>query len=120
MGVPSTDEWVSAVKARPGADGIGMILVHEGVVRGTSRSGEGVTGMVLGVDRARLDEVLTAAGSWPGVLDVRAWVAEGSLAVGDTIMKVLVAGDIRDNVFGALQRLVGMIKNEVVSESELR
>ena len=35
-------------------------------------------------------------------------------------MKVLVAGDIRENVFGALQRLVGLIKNEVVSESELR
>ena len=44
---------------------------------------------------------------------------EGSLAVGDDIMKVLVAGDIRDNVFAALQRLVSLIKSEVLSESEL-
>jgi len=35
-------------------------------------------------------------------------------------MKVLVAGDIRDNVFAALQRLVSLIKSEVLSESELR
>ena len=62
----------------------------------------------------------TWAVTWPGVLGVRAWVTEGSLAVGDTIMKVLVAGDIRDNVFGALQSLVGLIKGEVVTESGLR
>jgi len=33
---------------------------------------------------------------------------------------VLVAGDIRDNVFAALQWLVSLIKSEVLSESELR
>jgi molybdopterin synthase catalytic subunit len=120
MSVPSTDDWVGEVKAQANASGIGMILVHEGVVRGASRSGEPVTSMKLGVDRARLDEVLAEAATWPGVLGLRAWVTEGSLAVGDTIMKVLVAGDIRENVFGGLQRLVGIIKNEVVSESELR
>ena len=120
MDAPSTDEWVSDVKAQPGSGGIGMILVHEGVVRSASRSGEPVTGMLLAVDRSRLEAVLDEAATWPGVLGVRAWVSEGSLAVGDTIMKVLVAGGIRDNVFGALQRLVGMIKSEVVSESEVR
>ena len=35
-------------------------------------------------------------------------------------MKVVVAGDIRENVFEALQRLVGLIKREVVTESEFR
>ena len=120
MDAPSTEAWVDEVKAQPGAEGIGMILVHEGVVRGSSRSGEPVTGMLLDVDRSRLSEILDEAVTWPGVLGVRAWVTEGSLAVGDTIMKVLVAGDIRDNVFGALQSLVGLIKGEVVTESGLR
>ena len=45
---------------------------------------------------------------------------EGRLAVGDDIMKVVVAGDVRGNVIGALQRLVGIIKDEVVTETELR
>jgi hypothetical protein len=35
-------------------------------------------------------------------------------------MKVVVAGDVRGNVIGALQRLVGVIKDEVVTETELR
>jgi hypothetical protein len=34
-------------------------------------------------------------------------------------MKVLVAGDVRDHVFAAMQRLVSLIKSDVLSESEL-
>jgi len=117
---PDVSAWVDEVKALPEADGVGMLLVHQGIVRGTSRSGEPVTGMELRADRARLDEALAEAGTWAGVVAVRAWVNEGTLAVGDDIMKVLVAGDIRDNVFAALQRLVSVLKREVVTERELR
>ncbi len=120
MDAPDVNEWIRAVKSQPDAGGIGMILSHQGVVRGTSRSGELVTGMDLSVDRPRLAEVLAEAATWPGVVAVRAWVNEGSLAVGDDIMKVLVAGDIREHVFDALQRLVALLKTEVVSEVETR
>ena len=51
---------------------------------------------------------------------MRGWVNEGSLSVGDDIMKVRVDGDIRDNVSAALERLVSLSKNEVLSESESR
>jgi len=47
-------------------------------------------------------------------------VNEGSLSVGGDIMKALVAGDIRDSVFAALQRLVSLVRNEVLSGSESR
>lgn len=120
MSGDSVDQWIAEVKAMPEAVGIGMILVHEGIVRGHSRAGEPVTGMQLGVDRDRLAGILEEAAAWPGVIAVRARVDEGSLAVGDTIMNVLVAGDIREHVFGALQKLVGRIKNEVVTELETR
>lgn len=120
MDAPDVNEWIRAVKAQPDADGIGMILSHLGVVRGTSRSGEPVTGMDLSVDRVRLAEALADAATWPGIVAVRAWINEGSLAVGDDIMKVLVAGDIREHVFDALQRLVALLKTEVVSEAETR
>jgi len=89
-----------------------------GIVRGTSRSGEPVRGMTLRCDRDRLAEVLAEAATWPGVVAVRGWVNEGDLSVGDDIMKVLVAGDIREHVFAALQRLVSLIKTDVVVESE--
>lgn len=117
---PDVTAWIAEIKARPEAAGIGMLLAHQGIVRGSSRSGEPVTGMELGVDRERLAEVLAEAATWPGIVAVRAWVNEGSLAVGDDIMKVLVAGDIREHVFDALQRLVGIVKREVVQELETR
>lgn len=120
MNSVSIDDWMREVKTQPGSAGIGMMLAHQGIVRGTSRAGEPVRGMHLHTDRSRLEDVLAEARSWPGVLAVRAWTNEGALAVGDDIMQVLVAGDIRDNVFAALERLVGLIKSEVLTESELR
>ena len=120
MAAVTIDDWIDEIKGAPEAAGIGMILAHQGIVRGTSRSGEPVRGMQLDADRERLAAALAEAATWPGVVALRAWVNEGSLAVGDDIMKVVVAGDIRDNVFAALQRLVTIIKTEVVSESELR
>jgi molybdopterin synthase catalytic subunit len=114
------DDWIREVKAQQGSAAIGMILAHQGIVRGASRSGEPVSGMSVRADRERLESVLVEAARWPGVFAVRGWVNEGSLSVGDDIMKVLVAGDIRENVFAALQRLVALVKSEVLSESEQR
>jgi molybdopterin synthase catalytic subunit len=117
-GAPDINVWIDEVKAGPGSGGIGMILAHRGIVRGHSRSGTKVTSMMLSVDRERLEEVLADARTWTGVIAVRCWVNEGPLVVGDDIMSVLIAGDIRDNVLGALERLVSIIKTEVVSEEE--
>ena len=97
-----------------------MYLVHNGVVRGTARDGSVVTGLELSYDYAHLQEVIDQAKAMPGIVAVRAWVNEGSLSVGDDIMLALVAGDIRENVFGGLQQLVRLIKTEVVKEREFR
>lgn len=114
------NEVIERVKARPEAAGIGMILAHQGIVRGSSRTGETVHGMHLEVDRRRFDEALAEALTWSGVVAAEGWVNEGDLGVGDDIMKVVVAGDIRENVSAALQRLIAVIKSEVVTESEFR
>jgi len=113
------DDWIREIKAQPGSSAIGMILAHQGIVRGTSRSGGVVKGMILHTDAGRLDEVLAEAATWTGVFAVRGWANQGELSVGDDIMKVIVAGDIREHVFTALQRLVSLIKTEVLTESEL-
>lgn len=115
---PSVDEWLEEAKRSCDLSATGMFLVHNGVVRGTSRSGEIIRGMELSVDRRRLDEIVESARLMEGITYVRAWVNEGSLAVGDDIMYVVVAGDIREHVFEALQALVKMIKTQVVSEVE--
>jgi molybdopterin synthase catalytic subunit len=119
MRAPDLNEWCSEVAGQAGSEGIGMMLIHRGIVRGTSRSGDPVNGMILTRDSERLADIVEEARTWRGVLAVRAWVNEGTLRVGDEIMVVLVAGDIRDNVFAALQRLVSAIKTDVVSEQEI-
>ena len=119
MSAVDVDDWIREIKAQPGSSAIGMILAHQGIVRGTSRSGEPVRGMTLRTDAGRLDEVLADVATWPGVFAVRGWANEGELSVGDDIMKVLVAGDVREHVFAAVQRLVVLIKTEVLVESEV-
>lgn len=120
MKAPDLNTWIDEVKAQPDASGIGMMLMHRGVVRGTTRAGDPVSAMHLTYDAAGLAEVVNEARTWPGVLAVRAWINEGDLKIGDDIMSVLVAGDIRPNVFAALEKLVARIKSEIVSEHEER
>jgi len=120
MDVGDVESWIREIKAQPGSAAIGMMLTHHGVVRGTSRCGAPVRGMVLAVDRARFERALIAAAAAPGVVAVRGWLNEGELRIGDDIMKLLVAGDIREHVFAALEQLVATIKRDVVTETELR
>jgi molybdopterin synthase catalytic subunit len=114
------NERIARIKAGPDAHRIGMVLAHNGIVRGSSRAGEPVAAMDLSVDAGRFEQALAEARTWDGVVAVDGWVNEGHLEVGDDIMKIVVAGDIREHVFDALQRLVGTIKKEVVTEAELR
>lgn len=119
MDVGDASDWIREIKARPGSAAVGMILTHHGVVRGTSRSGEPVRGMELAVDHARFERALADAAASPGVFAVRGWLNEGELAVGDDIMKVLVAGDVREHVFRTLEELLATVKRDVVTEAEL-
>ncbi len=116
---PSLQTWLDEIKSGPDGARIGMYLVHNGVVRGTTRDGSPVTGMDLSHDRGRLAEVIEQVEARQGVIATRVWVNEGRLSIGDDIMYALVAGDIRDNVFSGLQELVRLIKTEVVKEWEI-
>jgi len=54
-----------------------------------------------------------------GILYIKIWLNEGELQVGDDIMYVLIGGDIRPHIVDALQYLVGRIKDECVTETEI-
>lgn len=117
---PSLDAWLAEAKREAAAKDVGMYLLHNGVVRSFSRDGRPVTGMDLAVDRQRLEELVGTARLMQGISIVRVWVNEGRLEVGDDIMYVMIGGDIRPNVIEGLTALVGMIKSEVVTETEYR
>jgi molybdopterin synthase catalytic subunit len=117
---PRFEAWLEEIKSGPENARVGMYLMHNGVVRGTARDGTPVAGMDLSYDRARLSTIIAETKARQGVVAVKAWVNEGHLKVGDDIMRVLVAGDIRENVFSALQELVRLVKTECVKEYEIR
>jgi molybdopterin synthase catalytic subunit len=116
---PPLQTWLDEIKSGPDSARVGMYLIHNGVVRGTARDGLAVSGMDLSYDSGRLAEVMEQVEARPGVVAVRVWINEGRLSIGDDIMYALVAGDIRENVFGGLQELVRLVKTEVVKEWEI-
>ncbi|MCD8212379.1 MAG: molybdenum cofactor biosynthesis protein MoaE [Oscillospiraceae bacterium] len=124
---PSMDQWIQEAKHDPDGQQVGMFLVHNGVVRETPkakvRGGEQtdrqVTGMHFSYDEEKVADALSEVRKMPGIYYARAWLNSGDLDVGDDIMYVLVGGDIRPHVIDALQSLVGKIKGECVTETEV-
>lgn len=124
---PSMDQWLQEAKKHYSAPRVGMYLSHNGVVRQSARArvrqgdetAAPVTGMLFSYDQARVDAAIAGAYQLPGIYYIRVWLNEGELTVGDDIMYVLIGGDIRPHVVEALQYLVGRIKSECVSETEI-
>ena len=124
---PSVDLWLQEAKADASAANCGMYLIHNGTVRQTARAAvrEGVldappvTGMTFGYDAEKVAQAVEEARSLPGIGYVRVWLNEGILRVVDDIMLVLIGADIRPHAVEAFQTLVGRLKSECVSESEI-
>ncbi len=113
------DGWIREIKGGADSENLGMFLCHHGVVRSTSKDGTPVTSMRLSYDRDKLRAIVQSIREREGIVDVRVWINEGLLRVGDDIMYALVAGKFRTHVFPALEELVSRIKREVVSETEI-
>ena len=96
----------------------GMILFHNGVMRATSRDGKAVTKLSVKKDDKKIKSILKEFSEQNGISKINAAVFEGEFSPGDNIMYVGVAGDIRDNVFPALENLVNKIKKEAVFKEE--
>ncbi len=124
---PNMNEWLAEAKASENADQCGMFLTHNGVVRVTPKAQvrEGVIGLgqisqvEFSYDEAGLEAAVEEALSWEGIYFVKVWLNEGVCEVGDSLMYVMIGGDIRPRVIDALQNLVGKIKNELVVEKEI-
>ena len=124
---PSMDAWLLEAKRHESAPKIGMYLTHNGVVRQSARAKvrqgaedtKPVTGMYFAYDREKVDAVIADAYKMDGIYYIKVWLNEGELSLGDDIMYVLVGGDIRPHVVDALRYLVGRIKSECVTETEI-
>ena len=109
---------IDKIKAHPDYPKVGMILCHVGVVRGTSRDGRLVSGLDLTVDRRILESILSTQRKRPGIVEILVEINEGSLNVGDEVMFIVVAGDLRDHVIPVLEDTLNAIKSEVTYKTE--
>jgi len=110
--------WIEEIKSKSPKDQLGMILIHNGIVRATSKEGKPVEGMVLSYDERHLNELIARYKRNNGIVDIKVWINQGKLSIGDDIMLVLVAGRFRTDVLPVFQELIREIKNTVVHEKE--
>jgi molybdopterin synthase catalytic subunit len=110
---------VAQIKRHPEFARVGMVLCHQGVVRGTARDGRPVSGLRVAVDPARLARVVTENKQRPGIVEILVHIeADRDLAVGDDVMLLVVAGDIRENVIAVLSDTLDAIKTEVTHKTQ--
>ena len=110
---------VDEVKGHPDYTKAGMILCHNGVVRETSRDGRKVSGLAVAVDWQKLDEIIDAQKKRHGIIEILVEINEGKdLAIGDDVMYIVVAGDVRETVLSVLTDTLNQIKATVTSKTE--
>ena len=113
------EHLIEKIKRHPDYPKAGMILAHNGVVRQTSRDGQMVTGLRVAVDREKLEDILSRKKETPGIVDILVEIFdEKNLAVGDDVMFLVVAGDIRENVLAVLGDTLNEIKTTVTQKTE--
>ena len=118
-GSVSVDDALLKIKMSPFEDiGYAKVDLHRRVRQGAADTLP-VKGMDFSYDREKLASAIDSAYQLPGIYYIRVWLNEGQLDLGDDIMLVLIGGDIRPHVVDALQYLVGRLKEECVTETEL-
>ncbi len=111
--------YITQVKQHPDFHKAGMVLCHNGVVRGTSRDGRPVSGLMVSVDHDRLARIIEKEKQSEGIVEIVIHIAEGRrLAVGEDVMVIVVAGDIRDHVIRVLERTLNAVKQTVTTKTE--
>ena len=124
---PSMDAWLAEAKAQKNAYNSVTYLIDNPTVRESARDmvrhgrqdTRPVVGMQFSYDQKSVDEIIPQTSEREGIYYSRVWLNQGVLSVGDDIMYVLIGGDIRPRVVAALDELVGRIKRECVTETEL-
>lgn len=116
------NKTLAELKQTPGfTDHVGMMLVHNGVVRGWARKDHAKVGrVVVTPDRERMAAICREMERQPGIFKIVAEAAEGELMPGDDLLFLVVAGDIREHVKATFAELLDRIKSEAVVKQEFK
>ncbi|GFM35712.1 molybdenum cofactor biosynthesis protein MoaE [Desulfovibrio psychrotolerans] len=112
---------LAELKQEPGfADHVGMMLVHNGVVRAWSRKDKSnVVAVRVRPDHARIQAICKEMEQREGIFRIVAKANEGELRPGDDLLFLIVAGDIRENVKAVFSELLDRVKAEAITKEEV-
>jgi len=112
---------IAELKRRPGfAEKVGMVLVHNGVVRARSRKdGRLVAALEVAPDLEAIEAIrgdcLTRSGIFEIVIEARA----GRFMPGDDLLFIIVAGDLREHVKPVLAEVLDRVKGGPIAKREI-
>jgi len=100
-------------------ENVGMILIHNGVVRGISRNGKKVKKLVIKSDNNKIEQIRKKYESRNGIFKIFIEPRSGEFEPGDDLLWIIVAGDVRENVKEVLSGLLDEIKSTAVEKKEI-
>ena len=101
------------------AENVGMVLIHNGTVRGWSRGDHSpVSQIEVLADEDKVEQIRSQIEQMEGIFRVVVETHSGVMQPGDDLLFLIVAGDIRENVKPALALLLDRIKAEAISKKE--
>lgn len=112
---------IAQLKERPDfRDNVGMILVHNGVVRNWSRADrKQVTALEVTVDHDIAEKLRQEYLQRDGIYEIIVEAHSGRFQPGDDLLFLVVAGDLRENIKPVLSELLDRVKAEAVSKREI-
>jgi molybdopterin synthase catalytic subunit len=112
---------IQELKKRPEfTENVGMILIHNGVVRNWSRQNKAeVTALEVSPNHEKIEVLRQEYLQYPGIFEIIVEAESGTLHPGDDLLFIIVAGDIRENIKPVLAELLDRIKAEAVDKKEI-
>lgn len=111
---------IEEMKKEPGfAEQVGMILVHNGIVRAWSRKDRSAVATIdVSANNDKIRALADEYSKKPGIYKIIIEAQSGRLKPGEDLLFIVVAGDIRENVKPVLSELLDRVKSEAVYKTE--
>ncbi len=107
------------LKKEPGfCEKVGMILIHNGVVRGISKNGSKVKKLKVVVSEEKIREIVSKYEKHDGIFKILVEARGGEFIPGEDLLWIIVAGDFRENVKKVLSRVLEEIKTRAIEKKE--
>ena len=101
-------------------DNVGMILIHNGVVRNWSRKDQSrVVALEVQPDYDKIAQLRQEYLQRQGIFDIIIEARSGRFVPGDDLLFIFVAGDLRENIKPVLAELLDRVKSEAIGKKEI-